>query len=369
MKILEVIPQLTSGGGERFTVDLCNELCKRHNVRLIVLYSLEEYGFYLKDLCPEVEIISMNKKSGLCPKLMFRILTEIRHFDPDVVHSHLRGIMYTALSSIISRNGKKYFHTIHSDAEKEAGDSLSRIFRKLLFKNKFVKPIAISDESLASFQKFYGINCPKIYNGRAIPNTIEVSYSIRHEMNGYKKTSSTRLIINLARIMKVKRQPLIARVCKRLMNEGYDFTMLIIGRGEEQDVVNDVESADCECVKLLGERHNPLEYLKMADGYCLFSEYEGMPISLIEALGTGTVPICTPVGGIVNVVNDRDNGILAKDITENECYMALKRFLDMPDNELEKMKQRALSSFEAYSMKECALKYEELFCKELKQDI
>ena len=36
MKILEIIPQLSSGGGERFVVDLCNGLSKEHDVTLMV---------------------------------------------------------------------------------------------------------------------------------------------------------------------------------------------------------------------------------------------------------------------------------------------------------------------------------------------
>ena len=49
MKILEIIPQLSSGGGERFVVDLCNELSKEHDVTLMVLHSLDKVDFYLKE--------------------------------------------------------------------------------------------------------------------------------------------------------------------------------------------------------------------------------------------------------------------------------------------------------------------------------
>lgn len=361
MKIIEVIPQLSSGGAERFTADLCNELSKDNHVRLIVLFPLDEYGFYLKELSPNVEVISFNKKSGFSFRHVLRMLKEIKSFNPDIVHSHLRGILYTSLAAVLHRKKTKYFHTIHSDAKKEASDKVSRLCRKILFKNNWVKPIAISEESLISFQKFYGRECDKIDNGRAVPESITITEQTREEINLYKKTNSTRIIVNLARIIGLKRQPLIARVCKRLLEEGYDFSMLIIGREEDPKIAKEIQEIDCKCVKLLGERPNPLEYLKTADGYCLFSEYEGLPISLIEALGTATVPICTPVGGMVNVIKDSYNGILAKDISEEECYIALKRFLDMPTTDLENMKQNALTSFKPYGMSDCAHKYEKVF--------
>ena len=61
MRIVEIIPQLGSGGGERFTVDLCNELSKQHEVILIVFYPLEVFGFFANDLAQQIKIVSMDK--------------------------------------------------------------------------------------------------------------------------------------------------------------------------------------------------------------------------------------------------------------------------------------------------------------------
>lgn len=195
-----------------------------------------------------------------------------------------------------------------------------------------------------------------IYNGRNIPENIP---SI--DLSEYKKSSSTRIVINVARILEVKRQDLIARVCRRLELEGYDFAMLMIGRMADPKTVSGVEAAGCSCVHLLGELSNPLEYLAAADGYCLMSSFEGMPISLIEAMGCGAVPVCTPVGGIKNVVNDGSNGFLAADLTEDACYEAVRRFLDTPSERLNEMKIAARASYSPFSMHACAEKYIELF--------
>lgn len=49
MRIIEIIPQLSQGGAERFVVDLCNGLVmKGHEVTLIVLHSLDNVGFLRK---------------------------------------------------------------------------------------------------------------------------------------------------------------------------------------------------------------------------------------------------------------------------------------------------------------------------------
>ena len=89
MKIFEYITQLGSGGGERFTVDLCNELSKRHEVILCVSHSLEASGFYKDEISPRVRVVCLNKKKGFDWKLPFRIYKLIRKERPDVVHTHL----------------------------------------------------------------------------------------------------------------------------------------------------------------------------------------------------------------------------------------------------------------------------------------
>lgn len=358
------MPQLSSGGGERFVVDLCNELVEMgHEVKLIVSHSLERPGlaFYLPELDKRVELESMNKRMGADFGLPVRMLRSIRRFRPDVVHTHLNGIVYSALSAL--RAGRVvHCHTVHNAAEKEAGASfLGRGVRRLLFKSKRVLPVTISEESQRSFREFYGMDAPMIANGRNVPQPVPVSDAVRREVEALKRTPHTRVLVNLARIISVKRQDLIARVCKRLESDGYDFLMMFIGRSIDDEVVRGIKDAECGNVHMLGERTNPLEYLAVADSFCLMSEYEGMPISLIEAIGCGCVPVCTPVGGLRNVIVDGENGFLASDLSEDACYVALKRFLDLTDEELAKRKKAAVTTYAPYGMRTCAEQYLKLF--------
>ena len=129
----------------------------------------------------------------------------------------------------------------------------------------------------------------------------------------------------------------------------------------------ELRSYNDEAIQLLGELHNPLEYLKMGDAYALCSSYEGMPISLIEAIGVGCVPVCTPVGGIVDVVHNGENGFLSDGIGEESYYKTVKRFLSLTDVQLKDMKQKALATYGPFSMYECARNYVRLFEKGIKK--
>jgi glycosyltransferase involved in cell wall biosynthesis len=363
MKILEIIPQLSSGGAERFTVDLCNEMAGTHDVTLVMLHSFEGLDFYRKDLSTHVKLISLNKKQGIDLKLSFKIYKLIKTGRFDIVHTHLRGIIYTALSAITFHQRMKFFHTIHNDAFKEGGRPISLFIRKLLFTKKWIIPVTISKTSEDSFKERYGFSATLITNGRNIPQDLKVSEKVNDEIKKYKKDNNTRILIHLARFESPKNQPLLARVASRLSKEGHNFTLLFIGNKKTVEMVSEVEVLNCPDIFILGEKSNPLEYLKVADAYCLCSSYEGLPISLIEALGTGTVPICTPVGGIVDLIEDGVNGLLSEDISEDGYYVALHRFLDMTNEALSAMKQEAVKSYSPYSMTQCARKYIMLFNK------
>lgn len=360
MKIVEIIPQLASGGGERFTVDLCNELAQKHEVTLVVYFDIARYGFYARELSPAVRLICLNKKKGFSLKFFSQVAAVIREQKPDIAHLHLRAIMYV-FPSILFGRGVRYCMTVHNAAEKEAGGLFGSMIRKWCFRRKLVTPVTISEESRKSFLEYYGTDAPMIFNGRNIPDPLSISDEVRREFDTYRKTPRTKVLVNLARIDPVKRQDMLARVARRLAKEGYDFTLLLIGGVRNRQMMEAISTCACPDVRVLGEKRNPLEYLGMADAYCLCSSYEGMPISLIEALGVGAVPVCTPVGGIVDVVEDGKNGFLAKGLDEEDCYELLKRFLEVDDRELSRLKQAAKKSYTPFSMTECAEKYVELF--------
>lgn len=360
MKILEFISQLGSGGAERFVVDLSNELSVHNKISLYVFHPLSTSGFYEDELSDRVKICSMNKKLGFDILLPFRIFNIIRKQKPDVVHTHLNTIVYLILAILFCRK-VRFFHTVHNAADVEAEGCIGSIVRKFLFKFSLVTPITISHESKASFIDYYNLEPQLISNGRNIPSDLAISDAVRKEVSDYKKTPNTKVIVHLAHIGCQKRQDVMARVFNRLSLEGYDICLIFIGKVDEQKMADDIIALDNDRIHLIGLRKNPLEYLKMADAFGLCSSYEGLPISLIESIGVGTIPVCTPVGGIIDIIKNGYNGFLSENISEESYYKAMKSFLDTSDKDLMGIKQNVATSYKPYSMTECAVKYFKLF--------
>jgi len=97
--------------------------------------------------------------------------------------------------------------------------------------------------------------------------------------------------------------------------------------------------------------------MTLSDAFCLSSSWEGMPISLIEAFFTATIPVCTPAGGVKDMIKDGVNGILSTDLSKGSYKEAIIRYLNMNIDEIEKMKTELVASSNLYLIEECARSY------------
>lgn len=300
--ILEVIPQLSSGGAERFIVDLCNELVGKEIVILVVLFPIDSSWFYIKELSPKIRLISLNKAHGFDIILVWKLINLISRVKPDIVHTHLRAFNYVFWSKLFFWK-ISFFHTVHSDAMIDSGGWLGVLFRKVIFKLKLFKTITISEESQKSFEKLFNVDSFLVPNGRSRPLLVNED-RVLEEICAYRVTENTKLLVNVASIQYLKNQIMLSKCVKKLVEEGYDVVLLIIGRISDEKIKKEIIKIDCDRIHLLGERRFPTTYVHNADAFCLSSRFEGMPITLIECFAVGAIPVCTPVGGIVNVIRD-----------------------------------------------------------------
>lgn len=356
MKILQIIPQLTSGGAERFVVDLSNELSLRHNVTMLVSFPLEgNLSFYLPEVSSRVKVYSLSKKLGLDLFYIFRLFKAIREESPDIVHTHISAFAHFAILKWLFPK-VKFVHTVHSDAKFESGGNIQTFLKRLFFKKRWCTAVTISKISDLSFGQFYGseIRRTLIYNGR--PLSIEWSYEniIPHIEGNYN-------LVSIGHISKVKNHILLCTAVAELSKKGKPIDLYMFGRFADEDIVNKIKSLNCSRIHLLGEISNPRQYLRNADAFCMSSLIEGMPISLIEGLSCGLIPICTAVGGIVDIVEDGVNGFLSQDMTVESYISAIERFLSLSSEEIETMKHNCIEKSKMYSIEECSRQYEILF--------
>jgi glycosyltransferase involved in cell wall biosynthesis len=79
------------------------------------------------------------------------------------------------------------------------------------------------------------------------------------------------------------------------------------------------------------------------------SESEGIPVSMMEALGFGLPVLSVNVGGIAELVIDGENGELMKaDATSSEIATVLEKWARLNENEFELLSSKAYSSYLQY---------------------
>ena len=125
---------------------------------------------------------------------------------------------------------------------------------------------------------------------------------------------------------------MLNRVAVRLEKEGYQFSVIIAGRDDDTEYTKQFLAEKSGSVYYIGMCPQPQALLREADFFTLSSTYEGMPISLLEALSCGCVPVCVPAGGIPSGCIHHQNGLLAEDISEDALYKVMKEAFEKKKN-------------------------------------
>ncbi|MBR2466126.1 MAG: glycosyltransferase [Clostridia bacterium] len=183
----------------------------------------------------------------------------------------------------------------------------------------------------------------KIKNkSKIIPNFIEEKYE-----NFYRDDAENNMVITARLDDNQKNISMLLRAFKTF-SQDHDYRLYIVGDGpDEAKFKSYVEENGLSDKVIFTGRQNVMDYLKIAKIFVLPSHFEGMPNSLIEALGSGLPSIATDCdgGGSAYLIEDHVNGILTPKNDEAAFLAAMRELAD--NAEL----RRALST-EAYKINE-----------------
>ncbi len=148
-------------------------------------------------------------------------------------------------------------------------------------------------------------NITCIYNG------IEDKNKNLNQLHNFNKDEIK--IIYPARICKVKMQLELVDYLKDKLDKR--IKIYFAGDGENSEELKE-KIQNSENFFYLGKVNNLIELYKNYDFMLLFSEKEGLPLSLVEACMFGIPSITRNVGGCGEVITDRYNGFVVKKLDE-----------------------------------------------------
>ena len=361
MNIIHVLPNLALGGLQTFTVDLANEqVLKGCNVKIITLMDSNENP--LIERCnPKIKIVNLKGSTKFYNiLLMFKLLFSIK--SNAIVHTHGISLYFTFLASLFCRKAK-FFHTVHNLAQNEAG-KIRREFARISFNLGLSFPITISNEVSHSFKNYYqGTQYQQINNGLSSHDNSKLlnDNSAKIELEKLKINSETKIYLSVGRIDYQKNRAMLLDAFYKFAHKKNAVLAIIGGpidlKDEYYAPLSVHKAVKEKKVHFLGMKSNVHDYLEESDYFCLTSIFEGLPISVLEAIRSGKICICTPAGGIKSLLHDV--GYVSKDFSTYEYFVSLteaeKNTKSLSPSQIKKY-------FKAnWDMQTCAKKYLALY--------
>lgn len=319
MKILEVIFNLSPGGAERFVVDLSNELAKTDEVILLAInkdtVDVENRNFYKFDLSSKVTYQCLQQPNGISIKKIWKIYKAFKTINPDVIHLHGCPMPYFCIVAILFLCRRiKFYQTIHSDLDNGYVNWFYKLLFGLLSRSGLYGIVALSEQNYAQVKRVY----PKakstcIPNGRSPICRTSKYDEVKNELMQYKHNDESLIFLHVARFNAQKNQLLLIKSFNQFIENGANAELICIGVGYDSEEGKKLQSQACERIHFIGPRKNISDYMLASNIFCLSSDYEGMPITLIEASLAGLPSISTPVGGVQSIIKNEINGIISKD--------------------------------------------------------
>ena len=294
MKIFQIVTLSELGGAQSVLVNLSNSLSKEHKV---IVIAGESDGKMFSTLNSGITYIKINflvKKINVINDLrtILSFFLLYRKYKPDIIHLHSSKVGILG-RLVFPKN--KIVYTVHGfDSIRLAYRKYLPIERLLQKRCKAIVAVSHYDEiNLKAERITNNIQC--VYNGyKQVSHKIEV-FSIPQK---YKKK-----ILCIARISKQKRFETFLEIASILPE--YAFIWI----GNQKTIQNTPENVFC-----LGNIPNAGMYNQFTDLFVLTSNYEGLPIVIIEAMSYGKPIVASHVGGISEIVVDHNNGYTVENV-------------------------------------------------------
>lgn len=303
MKVLQILPSLEVGGVERGVLDLVKAMKKRGDDALVIssggsmVTELEKAGIaHIR--------MPVQRKSLFSLFLIPKIAEIVRRERVDVIHARSRVPAW--LAYFVSRKtGVPLVTTCHGYY---SNHFLSRVMgwgKRVIVISNVVGRHMIDD---------FGVSPDRI---RLIHRGIDLTQFPFHPEH-YDVPRKSYRIINVARLSPIKGQVEFLKAVHLLRRRLQHIEVWLVGaEGKRKHKYTDeihstIQQLGLESsVKLLGTRRDIAELIAQSDLLVLSTLVpEAFGRVIIEAGAVGTAALATRVGGVLDIVDDGENGVL-----------------------------------------------------------
>ena len=364
IKILFFIEKLCGGGAEKVLCDLVNHMDKNiFNITLQTVWPCDASNY----LAPGIRYKSMYASTSKFNHLRYRAEAESGlayrlHIkdDYDIECAYLEMGSTKIIASSTNQKAKK-LAWVHCDLQNAQAlfDPQSYAIRSSSWYALFDHVVCVSQSVKESFDDLFGnrFDSTVLYN--VIDDTAIRKKALLPLPDGVKKRRFT--VLSVGRFSPPKKFMRLLQAHKRLLDEGLQHDLWILGEGSERPMLEQYVAKNGlqDSVWMPGYIGNPYPFMREADLLACSSIYEGYSTFMTEGLILGKPIVTTDVSGMRELLGDSEYGLIVENDDE-AFYQGMKRMLT--DAKLrEEYSQRAATRGNAFSAEQLTRKTEAFF--------
>ena len=311
-KIIQLVQHFQAGGLEKMVIDLFKTSRYGKQTLLVALEGTVEQAI---NNMPELaeyrsQIICLNKPNRTSVRSVWKLYQLLRQYQIKVVHSHHVGpLFYASMANSLNLNKSHHISTLHDawylqNAKACSITQISADIGKVEFIADAAAVAQAFNQALGNTQKSPKVILNGIDSKRFIPANKHLA------RNNLALPQDKILIGCAARLAQGKGQD---KLIQQLAFAPKEFELVLAGEGEfKQELLELAQEFDVtERIHWLGYMPDTAQFYQAIDIFSLFSQKEGLPLSILEALASGVPVVATDVGGVAEVLSEQ-NSILLK---------------------------------------------------------
>ena len=336
-KLLFLLHALGVGGAEKVLVNLVNNMDqKKFDITVMSLFGGGINEQFLKSSI-RYEVVFDKTVPG--NSHIMKLLTPVKlhnlfvkeHYDIEV--AYLEGSPSRIISGCKDAATKlaSWIH-IEQKSTKSAAISFRSVKEAMFCYNRFDRIIGVSEDVRRTFLAALPVRPPMqvLYNTNESDDILRKSQE-PVDMDLFSPDEFK--LVGVGKLLKSKGFDRMARIVKRLKDEGYPVHLYALGVGPFRDELEKYISENHleKQITLLGYQTNPYKYVAKCDLFICASLAEGFSTAATEALIVGT-PVCTvEVSGMKEMLGENNEWGIVTENTEDALYAGIKDLLDHPD--------------------------------------
>lgn len=356
MKVMHFVTGGFSGGATQVAISLVKASRQQTDIESILVLRRKSHmpKNRVEQLKQEgLEIETVNSWTHITT--IFALVRLCRKHKPDIFVAHgFSEHLWGRIAAVLARV-PRIVHVEHNTRERY------NRFRLALssFLNRYTDAIVGCSEGVKEVLLGRGYLPHKCY---AISNGIQLA---PFEKMPAKWKARKRQIVMVSRIAKQKDHATLIRAMSKLKERGIEVPLKIIGKGKNKNLLPlkrlVTQYGLSDNIEFMGYRSDIPDLLMQSQVFVQCTHYEGMPLTLIEAMAAGCAVIGSEVPGVKEVIKHEHNGLLHTHENEEELANAIERILS--ESELAKgMSANARHvAFEKFSTEVMHDNYHQLF--------